>query len=447
MLHLKIIHALWCLLMVGSAFGVGAQPDEQPAVVPVNRVLIVHDPALHNFEDSVSSQVAEVLDELHTWPNVNIQFKPYASDDLKLFASNEPLYNNLILLPSSKRAIPDKANFNQHQLVQFINRGGNVLVVGGVKTTLPEEIRGFLNEFGIFPSPKNFKLHDYFNSKDGVVQLSEDNNVNKAVYPQLPSTAYEGGAALLSNNELLFPIVRAPRTSFTSNATLTAQITQEKTWTFGEQGFLAAGLQARNNARVAWIGSESLLDAELVKWTLNKKNVLRLVFVQHYKQETPNVINEPQYRINDEVIYSIGVSEYVGDKWVPFEPASEDDEIQLSFKMLDPYVRTNLKWLGAVASRPNGESDVGLFFTTFALPDQHGMFTFEVDHKRPGYSYISDKKVVAVRHLANDEFKRSWDITNSWLYLASAVLVVAGWFLFVVSFLYVGKTNVEKKNQ
>ena len=74
------------------------------------------------------------------------------------------------------------------------------------------------------------------------------------------------------------------------------------------------------------------------------------------------------------------------------------------------------------------------------------MPTFELDYKRPGLSYLVDKRVVTVRHLANDEFKRSWDISNSWLYVASAVFVIIAWFVFVVSYIYIGKSNYSKKN-
>ena len=75
------------------------------------------------------------------------------------------------------------------------------------------------------------------------------------------------------------------------------------------------------------------------------------------------------------------------------------------------------------------------------------MFTFELDYKYSGYSYLHDAKVVTVRHLANDEYKRLWEISNSWMYVASALLVVVAWFLFVVNYIYVGTpTTPSKKN-
>lgn len=216
----------------------------------------------------------------------------------------------------------------------------------------------------------------------------------------------------------------------------------------GQQGFLAVGFQGLNNARLTWVGSESLINDDLLKWTFQERNVLKLQFVQHYKNENPEYVDNKLYRIKDQVIYTIGVSEFANDKWIPYEIKGEDDTLQLAFKMLDPYQRVNLQPLGPGSSKEDGDltEDTYIYYANFTIPDQHGIFTFELDYKRSGLSYIVDKRVVTVRHLANDEYKRSWDIPNSWLYVASAALVVLGWFLFVVNFLYVGNTDATKKN-
>ncbi|GME78778.1 unnamed protein product [Ambrosiozyma monospora] len=78
------------------------------------------------------------------------------------------------------------------------------------------------------------------------------------------------------------------------------------------------------------------------------------------------------------------------------------------------------------------------------------MFTFKVDYKRPGWSYVDESAVVPVRHLANDEYPRSWEITNSWVYLASYGAVVLGWLAFVWFYITSGNKTVKldekKKN-
>lgn len=436
---------LFLVFCLGLLVNVGASSEPS---FEENNVLIVHDPSVYDLSDpsSVPPQISSFLSELSGYENFKLTFKTYSEESLNLFIANEPIYNHLILLPSSKKTITDKVNFNQHQLIDFINQKGNVLVVGGSDAALPNDIRSFLNQLGIYPSPQHFKLVDHFNTEDGKVKLNNDNIVNKKVFAEFPDNSflYEGSTALLSNNELLFPIVKGSKTSFTTD-NLEEPISQDKTWTFGDQGFVAAGFQALNNARLSWIGDDSLLNSDLINWTFQKRNLLKLQFVQHYNNESPEKINETLYRIKDNVIYTVGISELKDNKWVPFEINDDEDRLQLSFKMLDPYQRLNLEPLGPVASN-DGELDATAFFVNFTIPDQHGMFTFELDYKRHGLSYIEDKKVVAVRHLANDEYKRSWDIPNSWVYFTSALCVAVLWGFFVLNFLFIGNTDNVKKN-
>ena len=409
----------------------------------------MYDPAVVPLNDSTASLSPEV-GQLLTFLNTHYEttLSPYSDDEVLLFYDDFPRFDHLVLLPSLKKAIGAKSGLNQHQLLRFINEGGNIFVVGGSEAALPEGIRIFLNEIGIYPAPKGYKYVDHFNSKNGVVELKSQNLVsNNRIVENLNTVEYtNGNAALISNNELIQPIVKSTRTGYTNKA---GQVmSDESTWTFGEQGFLAVGFQALNNARLVWMGSFDLLaDDSLYKWCFQDSGVIKLQFVQHIKANEPENLNPHLYRIKDQAIYTIGVSEYKDGKWIPFEVKNDDEQLQLSFKMLDPYQRLNLSPLGPVSATENSsELDAYAYFVNFTVPDHHGMFTFELDYKRKGLSYILDRKVVTVRHLANDEFKRSWDISNSWLYIASTVLVILAWFSFVVSYLYIGKTNHVKKN-
>lgn len=417
----------------------------------VSQALVVYDSNLYDMNNlnSASHDIAKLVSDLKEKHGFELTLKSYFDEELSLFVADEPRYDHLILLPSSKKAIGAKKGFNQKSLVDFINREGNVFVVGNDEAVLPDDVRSFLNQLGIYPAPKSFKYIDHFNSESGIPQLTNDNIVNKKVLGEFTGSkhAYKGTGALISNNEHIFPIVRSSKTGFTTDE-LEGTISQEKTWTFGEQGFLAVGFQALNNARLTWVGSESLINEELLKWTFQEKNVLKLQFVQHINEARPDLPDNTLYRIKDQIIYTIGVSEFANDKWVPYEIQNEDDTLQVAFKMLDPYQRVNLQPLGVGSSvEDDGKvEDTYLYYANFTVPDQHGIFTLDLDYKRSGLSYIIDKKVVTVRHLANDEYKRSWDIPNSWLYVASAALVVLGWFVFVVNFLYIGNTNTTKKN-
>jgi oligosaccharyltransferase complex subunit beta len=97
--------------------------------------------------------------------------------------------------------------------------------------------------------------------------------------------------------------------------------------------------------------------------------------------------------------------------------------------MLSPFQRLTLTPL---TTTPNST----IFTSTFRCPDQHGIFTFRVNYKRPFLSAIDEKRTVTVRHFAHDEFPRSWTISGGWPWIAGIAVVVAGWLLFVLGWLY-----------
>ena len=121
--------------------------------------------------------------------------------------------------------------------------------------------------------------------------------------------------------------------------------------------------------------------------------------------------------------YDIEVSEYSWDKWIPFVPAS-GDSLQLEFSMLSPFHRLTLKPTGTTATST-------IFTTSFRLPDQHGIFNFKINHKRPFLSNLEEKNTVTVRHFAHDEWPRSWAISNAWPWVTGIAVTVTGWLAFV----------------
>ena len=109
---------------------------------------------------------------------------------------------------------------------------------------------------------------------------------------------------------------------------------------------------------------------DLYKWCFQKQGKLKLQFVQHVKEIEPTKPNPQLYRIKDQAIYTIGVSELVDDKWVPFKVENDDDQLQLSFKMLDPYQRLNLRPLGEVSSNESDSTqlDTYAYYANFTIP-------------------------------------------------------------------------------
>jgi oligosaccharyltransferase complex subunit beta len=109
--------------------------------------------------------------------------------------------------------------------------------------------------------------------------------------------------------------------------------------------------------------------------------------------------------------------------------------------MLDPYYRLNLTPVRTTETST-------IFGVSFRIPDQHGIFAFKVNYKRPFITYIDEKHSVTVRHFAHDEYTRSWDITGAWVWIAGIAVTVLGWTGFCALFLYSAPTEkTVKKTQ
>lgn len=128
--------------------------------------------------------------------------------------------------------------------------------------------------------------------------------------------------------------------------------------------------------------------------------------------------------------YSISVSEWVWDRWWNFK-VPEEDELQLEFSRLSPFHRLQLK----SSKRASTETE-GIYRVTFTVPDQHGIFNFVVNYKRPFLTNIEEKHSVTVRHMAHDEYPYSYDIPAAWPYLTSIGVTCAGWLVFVALWMF-----------
>lgn len=105
--------------------------------------------------------------------------------------------------------------------------------------------------------------------------------------------------------------------------------------------------------------------------------------------------------------------------------------------MLSPYHRLPLR--PASGSTPNAT----LYTTSFTIPDQHGIFNFKIDYRRPFLTNVEEKRTVTVRHFAHDEYKRSYAITGAYVWIVGIGVVIGGWLMFVAVWLYAAP--VEKK--
>lgn len=361
---------------------------------------------------------------------------------IDLYEKEQRLYDNLIFFPIKgkhlNRLVPVK------NLLKFYEEGGDILAM-----TTPEaatdSVRLFLNELGIYPSPKDQVLIDYLENNSERLQISSRNLLATHVYTTDDEKNFifeKSSTALLDNREQIVPILKAPRSSLT-------QFKDTEPWTVGAQGFLVAGFQNLNNARTSWIGSQDFFKnsnykrnsefvQELVKWTFREKSVIKSVGFSHSHIDGSTYEQTP-YKVKDSISYEIGISQWTGEKWEPFVA----NDVQFELRLVDPYYRLTLT--------PSRIEESIQYYTTgnFKLPDHHGVFTFATEYKRNGLTFISESDIKTIRHLANDEYPRSWEISNAWVYISSIYGVIFSWTLFVIFFILTSsakKITSEKKN-
>ena len=121
-----------------------------------------------------------------------------------------------------------------------------------------------------------------------------------------------------------------------------------------------------------------------------------------------------------------------------------DDELQLEFSMLSPFHR-----LALTEDVAQSTPDAAVFVSSFKLPDQHGIFNFKVDYQRPFFNNVEAKNTVSVRHMAHDEWPRSYVISGAWPWIAGIGATVTGWIAFCALWMYSAPTGVKstKKTQ
>ncbi|RAL12699.1 dolichyl-diphosphooligosaccharide-protein glycotransferase [Aspergillus homomorphus CBS 101889] len=407
----------------------------------------------------------------------DIAFESPKSDKLSLFDLGERAYDHLLLLPPKSKGFGP--SLSPKNIVDFLNKDGNVLLTLSGKSTTPSAISSLLLELDLHLSTdRSSVIVDHFNYD--TLSASEKHDVLLLQRPgQLrPDTkAYFDGEGVLAfpsvaphtlgDNILIAPVLRAPVTAYSYNPKEETTAVEDISAT-GSQLALVSTLQTRSSSRFTLLGSvESLQDKwfsatvkapgsgketntvnqdfakQLTAWTFKEYGVLKVGKIEHHLAQdeiTAEDLNPTIYRVKNETVFSIEISEYSNDKWVPFElPA--DDALQLEFTMLSPFHRLKLE--------PAYHTENSTVFRTqFTVPDQHGIFSFRVNYKRPFLTAIEEKHEVTVRHFAHDEFPRSWKISGGWVWIAGLWSVIGGFMAFVIVWLYSEPASAKvKKNQ
>ncbi|KKA27584.1 hypothetical protein TD95_001435 [Thielaviopsis punctulata] len=416
-------------------------------------------------EDGQKAEFSTFLGDLKS-RGFDLTFSTAKAPSLKLFDLGERNYDHIVLLPSKLNNLG--SNLTPATLLNFVNADGNILIALSATHPVPGSLALLLAELDIsLPADRQTTVVDHFSYDAATAATAHDVLVLPAPQPLRPdvqpyfSPAADqqhqdhvlvfphGTAHVLGQSPLLAPILRAPDSAYLyAPKTQAAGVAPDDIFATGRQLALVSALQARNSARVTIVGASEMLadkwieseaagkkvwNREFAKrvagWTFKEIGVLRVNEVEHHLNEgVGNVSNPGIYRVKNEVSYSISLSEYKWDQWTPFNvPAA--DALQLEFSMLSPFHR--------LALSPTAQSaSATVYAANFTVPDQHGIFNFLVNYKRPFMSNVEEKVTVSVRHMAHDEWPRSYEISGAWPWMAGIWVTVAGFVGFSAVWMY-----------
>ncbi|KAF1941379.1 dolichyl-diphosphooligosaccharide-protein glycosyltransferase [Clathrospora elynae] len=429
-----------------------------------NRLLVV-------LEEQAEREKYSVFLEDLTSRGFTTNVESPKADKLSLLRHGERAYDHVLLLPAKSKGLGPALTANN--LLEFMKKEGNILVALSSEQATPTAVQALLLELDInIPSDKGALVVDHFNYDSS--SASEQHDVlllpfPAAVRPDVKNYfAGEGyiavpravGQSLGNESPLISPVLRAPSTAYSYNPKDEAEGVEDP-FAVGEQLNLVSAMQANNAARFAIVGSAEMLQnkwfaekatlgekvittanrefaQKLSEWTFKETGVLKVGKFLHYQDEgaskklnTSLAIpeNNPTiYRIKTDVHFQVEISEYTNDHLAPFVP-SPSDNIQLEFSMLSPFQRLNLSPIAQTANAT-------IFGVAFKTPDQHGIFNFRLNYRRPFLTNVDEKRQVTVRHFAHDEWPRSWQISGAWVWIGGIWVTVLGWVAFVAVWLY-----------
>lgn len=333
-----------------------------------------------------------------------------------------PSYAHIVLFAPTTKSF--SSDLSIQTLVGLLESRTNLLIAVSPTHT---PLHALALEFGITPAPAETTLLSHFPPPGALhttlaITPPTDSKIVSAGHG---AVLYSGTAFTLDGNPLQVPILRAPPEAVVADAEGESDASGDILVDEGERGVGAlkagtslgtvVGFQARNNARVTWVGGVELFsDAfaqgevakgvkaankqfaqSIAKWTFQESLVYRVDNATHHLvgETTPR----DHYTINDQVEYELKLSKFDGTKgeWVPYSGITD---IQLEFTMLDPHLRIPL---------PPVTGQAGTYRTRFRAPDRHGVFKFVVDwRRRTGESYVSATTKVPVVPPRHDGYPR-----------------------------------------
>ncbi|KAF5349618.1 hypothetical protein D9756_009018 [Leucocoprinus leucothites] len=377
-----------------------------------------------------------------------------------LIQDDVPNFSHVILFASETKSFAK--DITPQSLISLLNQNTNLLIALSTKQT---SLTSLAAEFSLTPAPPGTPLISYFPERSdppNVIPISpsETPNLISLTSSNIAPVWYSGTSFVLSNNPLIVPILNAPPYAFASEvdggtADSLVDATEKRgegLWA-GSQLGLVTGFQAKNGARVVWTGGVELFSDEFAQkevasgkpsgnkqfvqdvaaWSFQESNVVRIDGIDHHK------VNEIQpgehYTTKDQLVYTAHISKYNPQtgKWKPY---SDITDLQVSFTMLDPHIRTLLP--------PIGSSSPGDYSVQFRAPDRHGVFKFVVDWKRKGWTYLFSSTTVPVVPPRHDGYPRF--LSAAWPYYLGAISTSVAFFLFSTVWL-AGEIKERKKGK
>ncbi|KAJ3170531.1 hypothetical protein HDU88_008431 [Geranomyces variabilis] len=418
-----LLLALIAVILALAPAGVHARP------VSGTRTLVILDKV------AAKSQYSTFLTGLQD-RGYDLQYKSADSSDFGLIEFDEIAYDHLLVLAPTVGSFGGQLGVGT--LLEFVNKGGNVLIAAS--SQISEAIRDFAYEFSADFDEAGSAVYDHFSKADGsddgtLIAASNFGRTSSAIPTGLAPVLFRGvGHRLTGKNPLMQPLLMGSPTTYAFEIADTDAVEGQPL--LGDGLVLVSAIQARNNARVTFAGSVDMFGDELInqriagkqsgngvfvdelaKWTFQEKGVLKVVSKKHHREN--ETAQHGIYRIKDDMVYEITIAEWTGSAWTPFTAT----DLQFETVMLDPYIRTALK-----------PSKTGTFSTHFRLPDHYGVFTFKVDYRRHGRTWVTETETVQIRPYRHDQYPRF--LTAAMPYYTNVFSLAAAFVLFSAVFLW-----------
>ncbi len=320
---------------------------------------------------------------------------------------------------------------------------------------ISETIRNIAGECGIEFDNARTAVIDHFTA----VSASQDHTLFKAsglnptakaiIGDTIGPVLYSGiGMNIDRGNALTLGVLHGNPTTYSAPLNRHIKIYPDNV---GTETMLVTSMQARNNARVTFTGSMSMVSnklmgnndhgaettaliASLTAWTFQEIAVLQVSRPSHWLTNSSIADEQRQkgsygtvYRVGDHVAYSIDIAEIANNRSTPFRAT----DVELQVVLVETVAQIILTG-----------NENGTFSGQFRAPDVPGVYRLRVAYRRPGFSNILSIARVTVRPFNHDEFERFLPI--AYPFYTGLVSLLVGFVTFGIAFVHAGNGTTRK---